>query len=60
MLPTCQSLLCLNYLAPDIVAIILEGKQPLSLRLEDLSRKVFLGLWDEQSKSLGFVMVDRL
>ena len=46
----------LNYLAPDIVTAIVEGRQPASLNARRLSRVSDLPLsWDEQRKMLGFV-----
>lgn len=46
-------ILRLNYLAPDIVIAILEGKQPQDLRLQDLMKKVIPYLWQEQMEMFG-------
>jgi len=47
-------ILRLNYLAPDIVTAILEGKQPRDLRLQDLMTKLMSNLWEEQKAAFGF------
>ena len=51
-----QSYLCrilrLTLLAPDIVERILDGRQPATLELKDLS-KPFPALWSEQRKRFG-------
>ena len=50
-----RRLLLLAFLAPDIQQAILEGRQPLSLTLERLSRKQIPTAWDEQRRELGFL-----
>ncbi len=45
--PYVYRLLRLTCLAPDIVAAILDGRQPKGIALADLTREVPL-LWDEQ------------
>ena len=47
-------ILRLNFLAPDIVIDILEGRQPRGLRLQDLITKAIPALWDEQKSLFGF------
>jgi len=48
-------LLRLNWLAPDIVTAIVEGKQPPSLTGRRLLRAVDVPLsWDEQRRYFGF------
>ncbi len=47
-------ILRLNYLAPDIVISILEGKHPRDLKLQDLTTKVIPELWYEQKSLFGF------
>lgn len=47
-------ILRLNYFAPDIVAVIIEGKQPKNLRLQDLITKAIPNLWEEQKSFFGF------
>lgn len=42
------------FLAPDIVAAILEGRQPVDLTVQKLLRGLPLG-WAEQRKRLGFL-----
>lgn len=42
-----------NYLAPDIVAAILEGKQPRTLCLQDLMYVDIPELWEEQRKIIN-------
>ena len=44
----------LNYLSPDIVVSILEGRQPRDLRLQDFIDKPIPDLWQEQKESFGF------
>jgi site-specific DNA recombinase len=41
------------FLAPDIVEAILEGRQPLTLKFEDLYNHVPLS-WAEQRQRFGF------
>lgn len=45
-------LLRLNLLAPDIVEVILDGKQPKDLKLQDLLRKEIPQVWKEQREKL--------
>ena len=48
-------MLRLSFLAPDIVAAILKGKQPAELTASRLARWKNLPLdWAEQRKALGF------
>ena len=47
-------ILRLNFLAPDIVVSILEGKQPRDLKLQDLTRKIIPELWEEQKATFRF------
>ena len=47
-------LLRLNLLAPDIVEVILAGRQPKDLRMIDFMRKEIPLLWDEQMEKFGF------
>jgi len=44
----------LNYVAPDIIKLILDGKQPENLTLRDFTRKSIPDLWEEQREILGF------
>jgi len=45
----------ISFLAPDIVAAILEGRQPGTLTRHKLARMTDLPLeWDEQRRTLGF------
>lgn len=46
-------ILRLNYLAPDIVIAILEGKQPRDLKLQDLIGKAMPDLWEKQKALFG-------
>ena len=43
----------LAFLAPDIVEAILEGRQPLTLKFENLYRHIPLS-WVEQRQQFGF------
>ena len=46
----------LNYLAPDIVVAILNGRQPVGLTAHKLMADTRLPLeWSEQRTTLGFV-----
>lgn len=48
-------LLRISYLAPDIVAAILEGRQPVQLNRQRLARATNLPIdWDEQRDAFGF------
>ncbi len=47
-------ILRLNYLAPDIVITILEGRQPRDLKLQDLTSKAIPNLWEEQKTQFDF------
>lgn len=47
-------ILRLNHLAPDIVRAIIEGKQPRTLKLQDLTSKSIPDLWQEQREAFGF------
>lgn len=47
-------ILRLNYLAPDIVRAMLEGKQPRNLRLQDFTTKNIPELWSDQRALFGF------
>jgi site-specific DNA recombinase len=44
----------LVFLAPDIQRIILEGRQPPTLMLEDLVRGAIPVSWAEQRRRFGF------
>ena len=44
----------ISYLAPDIVAAIVEGRQPVSLNRKTLMAKQFSLDWSEQRRQLGF------
>ena len=48
-------LLRLNLLSPDIVEIILDGRQPKSLKIIDFLRKEIPLLWEEQRERFGFI-----
>ena len=53
--PYAARLMRLNYLAPDIVVAILNGRQPASLTATKLMADTRLALaWPEQRKALGF------
>ena len=51
-------ILSLNYLAPDIVQAILDGREPSGLSLVKLSEPLPMA-WDEQRRRLGFSPVAR-
>ena len=44
----------LNYLAPDIVKAILDGKQPRDLKIKDMMRNNIPDLWQEQKEAYDF------
>lgn len=44
----------LNYLAPEIVTAIIDGKQPKTLLLADLMGN-FPDMWEDQKKQFGFL-----
>jgi site-specific DNA recombinase len=44
----------LAFLAPDIVAAILEGRHPIELTPRLLKRETLPGRWEEQHRNLGF------
>jgi len=44
----------LNYVAPDIVGKVLDGKQPEELTLRDFIQKGIPDLWEEQREVFGF------
>lgn len=44
----------LNFLSPKIVARILSGTQPRSLKLQDIVTAEIPDLWEEQEKKWGF------
>jgi site-specific DNA recombinase len=44
------------FLAPDIVEAILEGRQPLTLKFENLYKHIPLS-WAEQRRQFGFLKV---
>lgn len=48
-------ILRLNYLAPDIVTAILDGRQPRDLKLQDLISKTIPDLWEEQKSLFGLI-----
>ncbi|MEM7617130.1 MAG: hypothetical protein AAF195_01975 [Pseudomonadota bacterium] len=50
----CSKILRLNYVAPDIISAILNGKQPRSLKLQDFMIKPIPHLWQEQKEMFGF------
>jgi hypothetical protein len=53
--PYAARLMRLNYLAPDIVVAILNGRQPVGLTANKLMADTRLPLeWPEQRKALGF------
>jgi site-specific DNA recombinase len=48
-------LIRISYLAPDIVAAILEGRQPVQLNRQRLARATSLPIdWHDQREALGF------
>lgn len=50
-------LLRISYLAPDIIAAILEGRQPVQLNRQRLARMTSLpASWNEQRVALGFAL----
>jgi len=49
-----SKILRLNYVAPDIITTILDGKQPRSLKLQDFMTKPIPHLWQEQKEMFGF------
>ena len=54
--PYAARLLRLNYLAPDIVIAILNGRQPVGLTARKLMADTRLPLeWSEQRTALGFI-----
>jgi hypothetical protein len=54
--PYAARLMRLNYLAPDIVVAILNGRQPAALTASKPMADTRLPLpWSEQRRSLGFV-----
>lgn len=44
----------LNYVAPDIIRTILDGKQPENLKLRDFTHSAIPDLWEEQRELYGF------
>ena len=53
--PYAARLMRLNFLAPDIVIAILNGRQPVGLTARKLMADTRLPLeWSEQRKALGF------
>jgi hypothetical protein len=53
--PYAARLMRLNFLAPDIVVAILNGRQPLALTASKLMADTRLPLdWSEQRRALGF------
>ena len=52
--PHDRSLVCLAFLAPDIQAQILEGKQPVGLNLAGVLAKGVPPSWDDQRRVFGF------
>lgn len=44
----------LNYIAPDIIESIINGKQPEKLNLRDFTHKAIPDLWSEQREVFGF------
>jgi hypothetical protein len=54
--PYATRLMRLNFLAPEIVVAILNGRQPVALTASKLMADTRLPLdWSEQRKALGFV-----
>jgi len=50
-----SNLLPLAFIAPDIVTAILEGRQPIDLTAEQLSKHIEIpACWDRQTRALGF------
>ena len=49
-----RKLFKLNYVAPDIVEAIMDGKQPAKLSLRDFTHRTIPDLWEEQRKTFGF------
>lgn len=49
-----SKILRLNYVAPDIITAILEGKQPRDLKLQDFMTKPIPHLWQEQKEMFWF------
>jgi hypothetical protein len=50
-----QRKLCmLAFLAPDVQAAILEGRQPVGLTLEQLTSDALPSVWADQRRALGF------
>lgn len=48
-------LLRLNFIAPEIVRAIIDGKQPSGLKLKDFINKTIPDLWEEQKETFGFI-----
>lgn len=48
-------ILRLNLIAPDIIAAIVEGKQPRDLKLQDFMTKHIPDLWQEQREVFDFI-----
>ena len=44
----------LNYVAPDIIEAVLDGKQAKGLKLQDFTHKTIPDLWEEQREVFGF------
>ena len=49
-----SKILRLNYVDPDIIISILDGKQPRNLKLQDFMTKPIPHLWQEQKEIFGF------
>ena len=52
-------ILRLNFLAPDIIKAILDGKQPRDLRLQDFMNNNIPDLWEEQRNLCGIILSDQ-
>lgn len=49
-----QKIMRLAFIAPDIVEVILDGRQPSHLTLHQVNVTAFTGDWREQRRALGF------
>jgi hypothetical protein len=48
-------ILRLNFIAPDVVKAIVDGRQPRDLKLQDFMSKEISDLWQEQKEMFGFM-----
>jgi proline dehydrogenase len=47
-------ILRLNFVSPDIIKTIMDGKQPRGLKLQDFMDNTISDLWEEQKVMFGF------